>query len=201
MMMMMRHEKKLWCVAAAAGCVLSATFVHAYTYNYGPNYVNMSGARCRAETSALGDNLTYSHGRVTVNSGTSTRRLLCPLQRRNTTYYGDLSGSNIDRKVKVENIYLRAVDQHSFRSLSCFAFASAIGSGSVWMDTTRYLCSTTDGCGQAPAGSWVGENSIYIPNPFGFAGRESLSWGFACDVPGNSTLYYSDSAVSSNNTF
>jgi hypothetical protein len=192
----MRYEKKLWCLAAAASCLASGALVHAYKYDGGPNYVNMSGSRCRAATPALGDNLTHDAGRVKVNSGTSTRRLYCPLQRRNTTTYQKMTGTNIATKVYFESLYLRGTDNSSTRSLSCFGFASAIGSGSTLFTGTKYFCSTSGGCGTAPSASFTGGNGLQFGLMFNSV--QSVSWGYACDVPGNSSIYFADAAIVSN---
>jgi hypothetical protein len=190
----MRHEKKLWCVATIAGYVLSATIVHAYTYDVGPNYVNMSGSRCRPETSALGDALTYGNGRVMVNSGTSTRRLFCPVQRRSADYYArDVAGAELRVNVSVLSIW--AQDSNSSGRVSCFAFASGLGSGATWMTPTGFLCATQGGCSSV-ASSFQGMNGISIFNPF--PNVTSVSWGIACDVSGNSMLLYSQSRVLAN---
>jgi hypothetical protein len=187
----------VWSVAVAATCLASATMVHGYTYNMGPNTVNVSGVRCRAATSSLGDGLTHDVGRVKVNSGISTRRLFCPIQRRNTTYYGDMVGSNIDARVGADYIYIKAQDQNTTRSLSCFPFASPLGTGAVFFRDTRYLCATADGCASV-ATSWTGSNLLRLSNPFAGAPL-TVTWGFACDVPGSSTIYNSDTPITANN--
>jgi hypothetical protein len=191
----LRHERKLLGMIAVVACLASATLVHAYTY-IGTNYVNDSGAHCRTTTSAQADALTYNPESVKVNSGHTTRRLFCPMQRRENSVYGAVGGLNSEFKVDTGEIWIRAEDQNTGRTLSCFSFAAAIGSGANYFGATRYLCSTSTGCGSV-ANSYTGRNNVVLYSPY--AGSPlTVNWGYACDVPGNSLLYYTDVGVNPN---
>jgi len=192
----MRHERKLLGMTVAVVCLASATLVHAYTYNMGPNYVNVSGSRCRASTSAQEDALTHEVNYLKVNSGISTRRVYCPMQRRENSTYGWIGGVDAEFKVDTGTIYIRAEDQSTTRSLSCFSFAAAMGSGANYFGATRFLCSNANGCSSV-SNSYVGRNDLPLFSPY--AGSPlTVNWGYACDVPGNSFLYYTDVGVNPN---
>jgi len=197
----MRHERKFWCAGVCISWLLaSASAVDAYTYRIGPNYVNMSGARCHTATAAGDANLSYSAGSVTVVNTTSTRQLFCPIQRRNTTFYGNTSGSNLDLKVGGDYITVRAADQSSLQKLSCFNFASGMGSGATFFGGTTFLCATSGGCSSV-ASSFTGTNTIRIPTPYSLFGQQTVNWGLVCNVPRNSTIYYTESSIWPNDTF
>jgi hypothetical protein len=193
----MRHEKKLWCVAIAASWLASAAMVQAYQYDFGPNYVNQSASRCRAETSALGGSLTHAEGRITVNSGVSTRRLFCPLQRRATTSYGKTTGTSIDKRVYADSIFISARDQSSTRKLSCQSFAAAFDSGANYFGQTVFLCSQNFGCSSV-TNSYTGTNLIQLAQPYSLSGVLTANWGYICDVPGGSSVYFAEASIPSN---
>lgn len=193
----MRFEKRIWGVAIVATWTASAVIAHAFTYNSGPNYINQSATRCRAATSVLGDPLRYSEGKVSVQSSTSQRRLFCPLQRRATASYGQNTSNDNDKRVYADNIYIRALDGSSTRSLSCQSFASAIGSGATYFGQTTYLCSQQNGCSSGTP-SYTGSNLIMLPLAYGISGVLTANWGYICDVPNGSSIYFADASVPSN---
>jgi hypothetical protein len=196
--MKMRLEKRIWGVAIAATWTASAMMAHAYTYDFGPNYVNQSAARCRAATSVLGDLLRYSEGNVSVQSTTNERRLFCPLQRRATTTYGKVTGTGIDKKLYADNIVIRAQDGSSTRTLSCQSFASGIGTGATYFGQTTYLCSNSNGCSSGTA-SYTGTNLMTLLVPYSLNGVSTVNWGYICDVPNSSSISFAEASIASNN--
>jgi hypothetical protein len=193
----MKFEKRIWCVAIAATWTASAVIAHAYTYNSGPNYINQSATRCRAATSVLGDLLRYNEGSVSVQPTTSERRLFCPLQRRATTSYGKTTGTDIEKRVYADAIFIRALDGSSTRSLSCQSFASGMGSGATYFGQTTYLCSQQYGCSSGTA-SYTGSNLIMLPQAYSLSGVLTANWGYICDVPNGSSIYFAEASVPSN---
>jgi hypothetical protein len=165
-----------------------------YTYDVGPNYVEMSGASCRATSEEGETNLNRLNGSViALTSGTN---VVCPINRRSTTMYARTGNTaNPDTTLTVNSLTVVARDPGS-GSISCFAYADRLTTNSVIFGTTRYLCSTAGGCGSAPA-SYSGINSLTLPFPT-FNGNQTVNFGFKCTLNATGEILYSSTSISPN---
>src|SRR6188472_1085902 len=103
-----------------AGAILIVTSVVAplvgaqtYTYNIGPNYVNMSGGRCRPAVSDTETSLI--HGGVytqVVTNYSGNQTLYCPITRRGTSFYQNAltAPDSVVKNVTLTDLTLRASD-------------------------------------------------------------------------------------------
>src|SRR6187399_940449 len=192
-----------------AGAILIVTSVVAplvgaqtYTYNVGPNWVNMSGSRCRP--AVTDSETTLIHGGVytqVVTNFSGNQTLYCPITRRATSFYQDAftAPDSIFKKVTVTDLTLRASDGRNDGTMSCRLFASQLN-GSIAFSTTRYLCSTAGGCLNSSTGVlWTGTSTLtWSGTPLGTV--SSVSWGLSCSVPAASGLSYYEAVITPNPT-
>jgi hypothetical protein len=168
-----------------------------YIYTRGPNYVNMSGARCRiGSTVSTQTDLWHGTGQTGVTTS-STRYFYCPVQRRGTAYYEDSSSAD----AKFLNVSMPALsaevwDYNSSYGLNCVPFARTTA-GSLTYGTTRYLCSTAGGCSSAPAASWQGSGKLSWTNPLPLP-TSTVNWGLLCNAASSSGIGAYEASINAN---
>ena len=155
-----------------------------YIYTGGPNTVDLSGSRCRSTFDYYPD-VQYTAGSVRAGSAAAT--LYCPVPRRSTAYYGNVTANNpsypIDTTLSVASVTMTAADGTTTGGVSCRPFAALVGGSKVY-GLNRYLCATAGGCSSAPASSWQGTNTMFWVNPF--TNLQVINWGISCYAPPNS---------------
>jgi len=171
-----------------------------YIYNVGPNYVNMSGTSCRPSRSAY-DSIGFAGGEV-INksaSGTSAKRIYCPIDRRMTSNYTVNAAPGFsDRKIVMQSltVFASRAGTSIDPSLSCWSFFEQ-NDGTVVQGAKRYLCSTPGGC-TSPVTNYASGNTLNLPLP-AVTLNESINFGYVCDLPGNwSYVAYAEAVVTPN---
>jgi hypothetical protein len=190
----MKPRNKIAVRVGVAACLVAALAQAQYTYTVGPNYVNMSGSRCRE----LNDNNAFTHGNgqssVAVWSGTLS--VICPFTRRSTATYGHSVGGLGTYKLTATEMTIRAGDFYAQGSTDCQPFATNTD-GSIYSGTIKYVCATAGGCSTAPTASWTGTNTITWTTPLP-AALTTYNWGLYCHVGQSSTVYWYEAVVSPN---
>jgi hypothetical protein len=190
----MKQKYKMAVRAGLTVCMVAVVAQAQYTYTVGPNYVNMSGSRCRE----YNDNNAFTHGNgqssVAVWSG--QLNVLCPFTRRSTATYGHAVGGLGTYKLTVTDMTIRAGDFWNQGGVDCQPFATNTD-GSIYTGATKYVCSTAGGCNTPPVASWTGTNTLTWTTPLP-AGLTTYNWGLSCHVGQSSTVYWYEATVSPN---
>lgn len=184
----------------AAALTLSASAANAYTYNTGPNWVNMSGASCRGDTATSDALLQREAGAITVGPNASiTATLWCPLQRRGTSFYELIkntgTGSNRDLSVTVGSINV-SLTGTGVSGNNCSTFVTNVNTGSTLFSATKHLCSTVGGCASSPSPVYVGTNTIALA--LDGTNRPTVNFGVTCNVARGSKIQFSQTTVTPN---
>jgi hypothetical protein len=116
--------------------------------------------------------------------------LYCPLDRRNTSTYGDFFSTTNRDRVRMSSLRVRVYDGSSSHTLRCYGYVGT-ATGSTYYSATKYACSTADGCTAAPSNSYVGARELYWSNPFGTSDitNQGATVGAYCAVPKGSSIY------------
>ena len=189
--------------------LLPASSAHAYVYEFGPNYVNMSGSSCRAKTSAAELNLFHDAGGTQVRTGAGQQRLYCPISRRGTSFYQGKRGSNEPNvpplpsdtalHVKISTATVRGTDSSTASEFRCFIVGTRLSDQAVFFGNGKSLCSGSAlGCSSTSA-SWTGTNSMVLTPLSSFNGSvDTVNFGIVCDLGSQSTIYYTETAITPN---
>jgi hypothetical protein len=166
-----------------------------FIFNVGPNTVDLSGSRCRG-TFDYYPGIQYSGGNV--RSGSTATTLYCPVPRRSTAFYGNVTSSSgypIDTNLTISAVTMTAYDGATDGSVSCRPFAALVNGARVY-GLTRYLCATAGGCSSPPASSFMGKNTMYWLSPF--TNQSTINWGISCYSPDNSGVNQYEVVVTPN---
>jgi hypothetical protein len=189
----------------AVGVVLGTPVAEAQPVFTGSPLTDVSGAACRPSTSTQEANYVsreISYGVATLltyPAGSNFMTYYCPLNRRNTSVYG-VDATSRDR-VRMTSLRARLYDGSSSQAAWCQAYVGT-ANGSTYWSSTRYVCSTSNGCTTVPASSYVGERELYWSSPFGTATYLNLgaaNVGAECAIPTNSNIYSFRAVYSPNN--
>lgn len=187
------------------GLVCVSSTAAAYIYDVGPNTVNMSGSACRTAYSSNELNVNHDAGYTYVKSAVALQRLFCPVSRRGTGVYGGQRLNNTyppevsALHVNISSAYVKAQDGSTLYRLSCYFYGEKQSDQSVSFGTTKYLCGSAFGCSFANVGSsWTGENTLAITPPANFNTVDSVNYGIVCDVPGGSSIHYTETSITPN---
>lgn len=191
-------------LAAAAAVTCVAAQVLAWTYDVGPNWVNLSATSCHGFSGPQEAKLVRSVGEVKVTGG-SSQVLYCPINRRGTMFYGTYKATNGAGNpnatgnrpyyVNIQNITVRANDTSSNDFVYCWAFGTNKDTGSTSFGASKTLCATAGGCSAAST-SYTGTNSLSMTFPF--PTLPTVNYGYACSVADQSRLYYSETSITPN---
>lgn len=179
---------------AAVGLLSGTAAAVAWKYDVGPNYVNMPGSACRGETSTMETDLYHDSGATAVKSGRGLHRLLCPIQRRGTGFYGK---AGWERNVKLVNIDLRGGDSSTAHTYSCTTFITDMYNQSTTWGAARYLCQSPLGCSSQVA-SWTGVNTMKLNLPANGNTISTVNFGVMCDIGSLSSIDYYEALVTPN---
>jgi hypothetical protein len=183
---------------AGAGLLTAATgsgFAQEFRYDVGPNYVDQSGTSCRATTEAGEVNLLRTPGEIQV-VGDTTRAVICPVNRRTTTFYLQARGTAADHDtaVNVTDMTVTATDAGP-GGVQCFAYADRLSTNSKIYGSTRHLCGTDGGCQGST--TYTGTNNVTLPFP-SFGDQKTVNFGFRCTVAVGSKILYSSTTITPN---
>jgi hypothetical protein len=96
-------------------------------------------------------------------------------------------------------VTVRAADNSTARRFGCFIFGARMTDNAVYFGTTKYLCQSALGCSSANVTTgWRGENTMVLSAPAGLSGTDTVNHGITCDVPSDSTIFYTESSVTPN---
>jgi hypothetical protein len=182
-----------------ATALLGPAAALAYTYDRGPNWVNLSATSCHAARGSDELKILRAPGEAkTSSSGAPYVTYFCPINRRNTTFYSAYkqapSTPNREVRVNIQSIQIRAQDAGS-GSISCWAFGTSKNTNATLLGAAKFFCSTVGGCSGESA-TYVGTNTVSINFPF--PTTPMVSYGFACNVPPDSKLFYSETWIDPN---
>lgn len=194
---MSKLKRKIGSLVGAA-VLLSAAQVLAWTYNVGPNWVNVGATSCHGFSGLQEAKLVRSAGgEVKVTGGSQV--LYCPINRRGTMFYETYKNSpstgNRPYYVNITNISVRANDTSTTDWIYCWSFGTNKDTGSMSFGTTKTLCSTYGGCATGTT-SYTGINSLNLSFPF--PTLPTVNYGYACSVASDSRLYYSETSITPN---
>jgi hypothetical protein len=191
-------KSRQWTVTSILGASLlsasGAGLAQEYRYDVGPNYVDVSGAACRATLEEREPELLRAPGEI--QAAFSSASIVCPVSRRSTTFYAQSrgDGTNADAALTVTQMTVTATDAGS-GAVSCYAYADRLTTNSVIYGPTRYLCSTSGGC--ASAESYFGTNDLTLQFP-SFNDRRTVNFGFICALNRGSKVLYSSTTITPN---
>ena len=193
---MSKRRMKIGLLAGAAVVLLAAQAL-AWTYNVGPNWVNLSATSCHGFSGPEEARLVRGPGEVKVTGGSQT--LYCPINRRGTLFYEThkttADPGNRPYFVNIQNVKVRAWDTSSAAQLYCYTFGANKDTGSMAFGTGKFLCSTPGGCSSVEA-SYTGQSSVNLTFPW--PTMPMVNYGYACSVPDQSRLHYSESSITPN---
>jgi hypothetical protein len=186
-----------WTLAALGGTALVAVSFDVgavdYTYDVGPNYAEASGTACRATTEARELNILRWMGQTGPLRG--PERVVCPINRRGTAFYGRVGGSiDSETELTVNSLTVTLNDQGT-ASASCFAYADALTTNSIVFGPVRFVCSTAGGC--TGATTYTGNNDVSLPFP-AIPNNRTVNFGYMCDLGDQTRVLYASTSITPN---
>ena len=119
---------------------------------------------------------------------------------RNTNVYGQVISLNRQDRVRVSSIRVTVYDGDTTQPLSCTNYIGTRTGGTLF-STTRYVCSSSNGCATVPSASFTGQRELRWNNPFGsnfLVNQGAVNIGSSCIIPKNSSIYYLRGVFSAN---